>query len=109
MASSREYIEFVLEQLSGTEASARPMMGEYVVYCRGKVIGGVYDNRLLIKPTETALSVLSEYGIEPVMEIPYPGAKPLILADADNRELLIRLAEGVASNLPELRKKTGKK
>ncbi|MCR5808228.1 MAG: competence protein TfoX [Clostridiales bacterium] len=105
MASDREYLSFVLEQLSGADIAFRPMMGEYVVYCGGKVIGGVYDNRLLLKPTKTALAVLSEFGMEPAYEIPYPGAGPMLQPDIDNRELLLRLAEGIAGDLPERKKK----
>lgn len=66
MASTKEYLDYVLEQLSDTEEiSWRPMMGEYILYGRGKVVGGVYDDRLLLKPTKTALRLLEEEGLEP--------------------------------------------
>lgn len=101
MASSKEYLDFVLEQLSELEdISFRPMMGEYVVYCRGKVIGGVYDDRFLVKPTGTALRLMREAGVEPQRELPYEGAKEMLLADVDRRELLCRIVEGIAEDLP---------
>ena len=54
MASSKEYLSFILEQLSETDdISFRPMMGEYIIYCRGKNIGGIYDDRFPIKPSES--------------------------------------------------------
>ena len=105
MSSTKEYLDFVLEQLSGADAiSYRPMMGEYVLYCRGKVIGGVYDDRLLLKPTKTALRLTEEAGLAVQREIPYPGAKELLLADVDRRELLCRMAEGIAEDLPPTKK-----
>ncbi|MBR3020277.1 MAG: TfoX/Sxy family protein [Clostridia bacterium] len=106
MASTREYLDYVLEQLSAPEEiTYRPMMGEYILYCQGKVVGGVYDDRLLLKPTPTALRLLQEAGIEPQMELPYDGAKEMILADVDRRELLRRMVRGVAEDLPEPKKK----
>ena len=106
MASTKAYLDFVLEQLSGAEEiSYRPMMGEYVLYCRGRVIGGVYDDRLLLKPTPTALRLLREAGLRPQMELPYEGAKELLLADVDRPELLCALAEGIADDLPAPKKK----
>ena len=51
MASSKEYLSFVLDQLSGlNEITYRAMMGEYILYYRGKIIGGIYDDRLLVNP-----------------------------------------------------------
>ena len=106
MASTREYLDYVLEQLSAPEEiTYRPMMGEYILYCQGKVVGGVYDDRLLLKPTPTVLCLLQETGIEPQMELPYDGAKEMILADVDRRELLRRMVRGVAEDLPEPKKK----
>ncbi len=101
MSSTREYLDFVLEQLSAAEEIAyRPMMGEYVLYCRGRVIGGVYDDRLLLKPTKTALRLLADAGLTAQTDIPYDGAKALLVADVDRRELLCRMAEGIAADLP---------
>ena len=101
MASTKAYLDFVLEQLAGAEEIAfRPMMGEYVLYCRGKVVGGVYDDRLLLKPTPGALRLLAEAGLPAEMELPYEGAKELLLADVDRRELLCRMVETIAAELP---------
>ena len=107
MASSKDYLDFVLEQLAELEGiSFRPMMGEYVLYCRGKVVGGVYDDRLLLKPTPGALRLLEEAGLPAERELPYEGAKPLLLADVDRRELLCRMVETVAAELPSTKKRT---
>lgn len=100
MASSREYMEFVLDQCNGL--SARAMMGEYVLYYGGKVVGGVYDNRLLVKPTKSALALLPNAP----RELPYEGAKEMLLVeDVGDRDFLGRLFEAVYEELPELRKK----
>ena len=93
MASDREYLDFILEQLSGLEGITwRAMMGEYIIYCRGKVVGGIYDNRFLVKPTASAKAMMPD--AEP--ELPYEGAKEMLLADVDRRELTA-LAERVLS------------
>ena len=106
MATTKEYLSFVLEQLAGVDGiSTRPMMGEYVLYCGGKVIGGVYDDRLLLKPTPTALRLLREAGLEAETDLPYEGAKELLVADVDRRELLCRLAQAVADDLPAPKKR----
>ena len=106
MASTKEYLDYVLEQLSELEGvSYRPMMGEYVLYCQGKVIGGVYDDRLLLKPTETALRLMDEEGLAPQTDIPYEGAKEMLLADVDRRELLCQMAQGIADDLPAPKKR----
>ena len=106
MASSKDYLDFVLEQLDELEGiSFRPMMGEYVLYCQGKVVGGVYDDRLLLKPTPGALRLLEEAGLPAETELPYEGAKPLLLADVDRRELLCRMVETAAAELPSPKKK----
>ena len=106
MASAREYLDYVLEQLDGLEGlSYRPMMGEYVLYCQGKVVGGVYDDRLLLKETPGALRLLREAGLEPQRELPYEGARAMLLADVDRRELLCRMVETVAAELPSPKKK----
>lgn len=106
MASSKEYLEFLLEQLSVLDAvSYRPMMGEYVLYCDGKVVGGVYDDRLLLKPTDSALRLMREERLDIAMELPYEGAKEMLLADVDRRELLCRTVQGIADDLPAPKKK----
>lgn len=106
MASTKEYLDFVLEQLAvAEEIAVRPMMGEYVLYCEGKVVGGVYDDRLLLKPTPGALRLLEEAGLAAETELPYEGAKELLLADVDRRELLCRMVETIAAELPAPKRK----
>lgn len=106
MASTKGYLDFVLEQLAELEGiTVRPMMGEYILNFQKKVVGGVYDDRLLLKPTSAALRLLREAGIEPQTELPYAGAKEMLLADVDRRELLCRMVHGVADDLPAPRKK----
>ena len=100
MASSKEYLDFVLEQCSGL--SARAMMGEYVLYYGGKVVGGVYDNRLLVKPTKSAVALLSNAP----RELPYEGAKEMLLVeDVKNGELLKKLFETLYEDLPAPKRK----
>ena len=106
MASSKEFLDFVLDQLSPLEGvTYRPMMGEYLLYLRGKLIGGVYDDRLLLKPTEPAKRLIAENGRTPETAIPYEGAKAMLAADPDDRELLCRIAEATAAALPEKKRK----
>ena len=97
MAYSKEYLEYVLEQLSEVEGLRyRPMMGEYLIYCRGKLVGGVYDDRLLVKPTKSACALLPDAP----REEPYPGAKPMLLVtETDNKPLLRELLEGIAGEV----------
>ena len=103
MASSKEYLDFVLDQLSGLDGvSFRPMMGEYILYYRDKVIGGIYDDRLLVKPTTSAKAQMPDA----MAEAPYPGAKEMLLVDnIDDREFLCRLLDAMAEELPEGKKK----
>ena len=103
MASSKEYLGYILEQLSAADGvSYRPMMGEYILYVRGKVIGGIYDDRFLIKPTKSAVALLPDAP----MELPYEGAKPMLLVDCvENRALLAELLEAMYAELPAPKKK----
>ena len=103
MASDKQYLDYILEQLSDLEEIVyRPMMGEYLLYYRGKLVGGIYDDRLLVKPTKAAERLLPDAP----HEVPYPGAKEMILMeDPDNRALLKALFEAVYPELPELKKK----
>ena len=103
MASSKEYLAFVLEQLSPLdEITYRAMMGEFVLYYRGKVFGGIYDDRLLVKPVPSAVRLMPDAA----MELPYDGAKEMILVDdVDNREFLCRLIRSMWEELPEKKKK----
>ncbi len=100
MASSREYLDFVLEQCS--DLSARAMMGEYVLYYSGKVVGGIYDNRLLVKPTLSAVTLMPEAE----RELPYEGAKEMLLVEnIEDRDFLHKLFETMYEELPETKKK----
>ncbi len=103
MASSREYLDFILEQLSDTDGvKYRPMMGEYLFYVRGKVIGGIYDDRFLIKPTASARALMPDAQ----EELPYEGAKPMLSVDnVDDRAFLHTLLEAVYAELPTPKKK----
>ena len=103
MASTKEYLDFILEQLSGLDdISYRAMMGEYIIYYRSKVIGGIYDDRFLVKPTKSA----KEYMPEADMELPYEGAKEMILVDdVENKEFLAELLVAMYDELPSPKKK----
>ncbi|MBP5262229.1 MAG: TfoX/Sxy family protein [Clostridiales bacterium] len=103
MASSKEYLEFIIDQLSGLDdISYRSMMGEYIIYYRGKVIGGIYDDRFLVKPVRSALDMMPDAD----MELPYEGAKEMILVDeVDNREFLTRLVSAIYEELPARKSK----
>lgn len=103
MASTREYLEFILEQLSDlSDISYRQMMGEYIIYCQGKIIGGIYDNRFLIKPTKTAKLKMPNG----VFEKPYENAKEMLLIDnVENREFLNDLLNSVIDELPKPKKR----
>ena len=103
MASSKEYLNFILEQLSESDdVSYRTMMGEYIIYFHGKVIGGIYDDRFLVKPTKSAVAMMPNAE----MELPYDGAKEMLLVDdVDNKEFLRELLEAMHSELPAPKKK----
>ena len=100
MASSKEYVDFILEQCEGL--TTRAMMGEFVLYYGGKVVGGVYDNRLLVKPTPSAKKMMPDAP----MEFPYEGAKEMLLVkDIENRDFLKELFEAMCEELPEPKKR----
>lgn len=103
MASGREYLEFITDQLSGLPGvSHRAMMGEYVLYYRGKVFGGIYDDRLLVKDTPAARRLMPRAELA----LPYPGAKPMLAADCvEDRDLLTELVAAMYAELPEPRRK----
>ena len=103
MASSKEYLEYVLEQLSGAgDVSYRAMMGEYIIYYRGKVVGGIYDDRFLVKPVKSAAAMMPDAQ----REIPYEGAKEMLLVDdVENRDFLRDLLEAMYDELPAPKKK----
>ncbi len=98
MASSKEYLDFILDQLSEAECIAfRAMMGEYVIYCNGKVVGGIYDDRFLVKQTKSAIERMPDAELE----LPYEGAKEMLLVDnVENRAFLRELIEAIADDLP---------
>ena len=96
MASSKEYFEFVKEQLGELDGvSYRAMMGEYIIYYNRKVVGGIYDDRVLIKPTPSAKRLMPDAP----EELPYEGAKKMLLADIDDKELLYKLLPAVAEEI----------
>ena len=103
MASSKAYLDFILEQLSEVEGiSYRPMMGEYILYCRGKVFGGIYDDRFLVKPTASASAMMPTAAMEP----PYTGAKEMVLVDnVEDRAFLRELLNAMYEELPVPKKK----
>ena len=103
MTSSKEYLEYILEQLSDLEGiTHRAMMGEYIIYYRGKIIGGIYDDRFLIKPVKTAKKMMPDAD----MELPYDGAKEMLLVDdVENREFLKELIEAMYDELPSARRR----
>ena len=98
MASSKEYLDFILEQVSELDnVSYKAMMGEFIIYNKGKIIGGIYDDRLLVKPVQSAIN----YMPNAVYELPYDGAKEMLLVDdVDNKEFLIGLFDAMYDDLP---------
>lgn len=106
MASSKEYLQFILEQLSDLEEiNYRAMMGEYIIYYRGRIAGGIYDDRLLVKPTKSAVS----YMTNATYELPYEGAKEMLLVeDVDSKEYLAGLFKTMYDELPVHRRNSAK-
>ena len=98
MASSKEYLAFILDQFSELEEmSYRQMMGEYILYYRGKIIGGIYDNRLLLKPVMVVMDQLEQTRLER----PYEGAKEMILLeDLEDKSFLAKLIKDMYEVLP---------
>ena len=103
MASTKAYLDFILEQLSELdEITYRAMMGEYIIYYRSKVVGGIYDDRFLVKPTKSAVAMMPDAD----MELPYEGAKEMILVDnVENKEFMRDLLEAMYDELPVPKKK----
>lgn len=103
MASSKEYLAFILEQLSDLEdITYRAMMGEYIIYYRGKIVGGIYDDRLLVKPVKSAVSLMPDA----TYESPYEGAKEMLLVDdVDSKQFLAKLFVAMYEELPASKKK----
>ena len=103
MASSKEYLSYILEQLSDLEEiTFRQMMGEYIIYYRGKIVGGIYDNRFLVKPVATAVSLMPDA----LYEKPYDGAKEMLLIDnVESKEFLAKLINAMYDELPAGKKR----
>lgn len=105
MASSKDYLTYVLDQLSGCEGIAtRTMMGEYILYYKGRIVGGIYDDRLLVKDVPSARAVLQDAPLE----VPYDGAKQMLLVEqVDNAAFLVQLLDAMVEEcpLPKARKK----
>ena len=103
MASSKEYLDFISEQLSELEEiTYRAVMGEYILYYRGKIVGGIYDDRLLVKPVKSAISLMPDA----TYEVPYEGAKKMLLVDdVDNKDFLSQLFNAMYEELPNPKKK----
>ena len=106
MASSKEYLEFILGQISELEEiTYRAMMGEFIIYFRGKMVGGIYDDRLLVKPVKSAISYVSTV----TYELPYEGAKEMLLVDeVDSKEFLTGLFRAMYDELPAPKSKKKK-
>ena len=103
MASSKEYLNFILDQLSGLGGIPyRAMMGEYILYYNSKIVGGIYDDRFLVKPVKAAVAMLPDAK----KELPYEGGKEMLLVeDVDDRELLRDLLQAMYEELPAVKKK----
>ena len=106
MASSKEYLKYILEQLSALdEISYRSMMGEFIIYYRGRIVVGIYDNRLLVKPVKAAISYMKTAQYE----LPYEGAKEMLLVDeVDSKEFLTGLFHVMYEELPDPKPKKKK-
>ena len=106
MASSKGYLDFILDQLSELEdISYRAMMGEYILYYKGKIVGGIYDDRLLVKPVKSAIAYMPNAGYE----LPYDGAKEMLLVDdVDSKGFLTGLFKAMFDELPDPKPKKKK-
>ena len=106
MASSKAYLQFILEKLSALDKiTYRTMMGEYILYYRGKIVGGIYDNRLLVKKVKSAVA----YMTDDICEVPYEGAKKMLLVqEVDSKEFLTGLFEAMYDELPMSKSKKNK-
>lgn len=106
MASDKSYLDYILSQLAELpDVGYRPMMGEYVLYYNSKVIGGIYDNRFLVKPTKNACRVMQEMTGELPMDLPYDGAREMLAVNPEDRELMVSVVEAAAEDLPVPRRK----
>ena len=103
MASSQDYLAFLLDQLSLVDGvTVRAMMGEYILYCQGKIFGGIYDDRFLVKPVPSAVRLMPDAP----RELPYEGGSEMLLVeDIDNRAFLAELVGAMLDELPASKKK----
>ena len=103
MASGKEYLDFILEQLSGLSGiTFKKMMGEFILYINGRIFGGIYDDRFLVKPTKSAMAMMPDADLE----LPYEGAKEMLLVDnVDSREFLTELVTAMYDELPAPKQK----
>ena len=103
MASTKDYLDYILEQLSELdEITYRPMMGEYIIYYKGKLIGGIYDNRFLVKSTKSAKALMPEAPLE----LPYGGTKKMLLVDnIEDKDFLAKLFHSMIDELPKPKKR----
>lgn len=103
MATNKEYLNFILEQLSElNDITYRAMMGEYIIYFQGKIVGGIYDNRFLVKPTKSAKALMPDAPFE----LPYEGAKEMLLVEnVDNKNFLAKLFSSMYGELPAPKEK----
>ena len=106
MPSTKEYLSFIMDQLSELDGIRfQAMMGEYILYYRDRIFGGIYDDRLLVKPVAAALRMMPDAETE----LPYDGAKAMLLVgDVDNRAFLCELVHNMWEELPEKKKRAGK-
>lgn len=106
MASTKEYLNFILDQLSDLEEiSYRAMMGEFIIYYRSKIVGGIYDDRFLVKPVKSAI----DYMPQATYELPYNGAKEMLLVEeVENKEFLTGLLKAMYDELPIQKSRTQK-
>ena len=107
MASSQDYLDYVMEQLSELDdISSRPMMGEFIIYYKGKIIGGIYDNRFLVKSTRSSLKMMPDAE----KQLPYEGAKEMLaITDIEDKNFLNKLINTMYDELPAVKKKTWSK
>ena len=93
MASSKAYLDYVMEQLSEVGGvTCKPMMGEYILYRNGTIFGGIYDDRFLVKPTKASKVLLPDAPAA----LPYPGAKEMLLVEElDDRAFLTELVQAM--------------
>ncbi len=103
MASTKGYLDFILEQLSELDGiTYRAMMGEYIIYYQGKIVGGIYDDRFLVKPTKSAVAMMPNASLE----LPYEGSKEMLLVDnVENKAFLRELVEAMYIELPAPKRK----